>query len=274
MLAQCFLFGAVAFSQTFYLPLFFQNARRFSPLKSAALMLPLTAAQMMSSLVAGQYISRFERYGEVIWLGFGLWAVGLGLTCLFDLDTPVYAMAIILVIQGIGIGSVFQPVMTALQAHCSKPHRAIIISNRNFIRSLGGAVGLAVSAAVLQNSLTRAMPKEFKYLQLSSYDTPDFTTLKPEQIRLIVQAYATASRTVFIMNTPFMVVCLLLCVFIRDRGLQRPDEVKEDIELNERSDSRAERGSVRTLVDSDTDLENNARGKQDAVTTPTPPLPR
>jgi MFS family permease len=274
MLAQCFLFGAVAFSQTFYLPLFFQNARRFSPLKSAALMLPLTAAQMLSSLVAGQYISRFERYGEVIWLGFGLWAVGVGLTCLFNIDTPIYAIIIILVIQGIGIGSVFQPVMTALQAHCLKSHRAIVISNRNFIRSLGGAVGLAVSAAALQNSLTNAMPKEFKYLQLSSYDTPDFTTLNPEQIRLIVQAYASASRTVFIMNTPFMVVCLLLCVFIRDRGLQRPDEVQEELELSDRPDSRTGRDSIRTLVGGNTNLEKSTQGKQDGVITQTTSLPQ
>ena len=252
MLAQNFLFGVVAFSQTFYLPLFFQNARRLSPLTAATLMLPLTGAQMLSSLAAGQYISRRERYGEVIWLGFSLWTLGVGLTCMFDLDIPLYAIEIILLIQGIGIGSVFQPVMVALQAHCSKAHRAVIISNRNFIRSLGGAVGLAISAAALQNSLTRAMPHEFKSLQLSSYDTPDFTTLSEAQIRQIVQAYATASRTVFIMNLPFMVLCLLGCFLIRDRGLKRPDEVpvQADVELGDRSDSSndAKKDSMNALV--------------------------
>ncbi|CAN9480120.1 unnamed protein product [Alternaria alternata] len=76
MLLQNFLFGVVAYSQTYYLPLFFQNARRLSPLISASLMLPLTASQMISSILSGQYISRFERYGEVIWLGFFLWTLG------------------------------------------------------------------------------------------------------------------------------------------------------------------------------------------------------
>ena len=237
MLLQNFLFGVVAYSQTYYLPLFFQNARRLSPLISACLMLPLTASQMISSIISGQYISRFERYGEVIWLGFFLWTLGVGLTCMLNLYTPIWTIVIILFVQGLGIGAVFQPVLVALQAHCAKAQRAVVISNRNFIRSLGGAVGLAVSAAALQNTLHKVMPAEFHSLALSSYDTPDFASLNPKQIAQILQAYATASRTVFIMNVPFMGLCLLGCFFIKDRGLQRPDEVMEDVEMKKRRDS-------------------------------------
>lgn len=236
MLLQNFLFGVVAYSQTYYLPLFFQNARLLAPLMSASLMLPMTASQMVSSILSGQYISRRERYGEVIWLGFFLWTLGVGLTCMFNLSTPIWAMVVILVVQGLGIGAVFQPTLVAIQAHCTKAQRAVVISNRNFIRSLGGAVGLAISAAALQNSLHSAMPAEFRSLSLSSYDTADFNSLSPRQILQILQAYATASRTVFIVNVPFMGLCLLGCFFIEDRGLQRPDEVGEDVQLKERHD--------------------------------------
>ncbi|KAL1796684.1 hypothetical protein ACET3X_005224 [Alternaria dauci] len=249
MLLQNFLFGVVAYSQTYYLPLFFQNARRLSPLITASLMLPLTASQMISSILSGRYISHFERYGEVIWGGFFLWTLGVGLTCMFNLDTPIWAIAIILFVQGLGIGAVFQPVLVALQAHCTKAQRAVVISNRNFIRSLGGAVGLAISAAALQNSLHRAMPKEFHSLALSSYDTPDFASLNPKQVVQILQAYATASRTVFILNVPFMGLCLLGCLFIKDRGLQRPDEVTEKVEVKKRQDSGS--GLVETGDDQD-----------------------
>lgn len=234
MLFQNFLFGIVAYSQTYYLPLFFQNARRLSPITSATLMLPISCSQMLSSILAGQYISRRERYGEVIWLGLFLWTLGVGLTCMFSLDTPLYAIVIILFVQGTGIGAVFQPVLIALQAHCTKAQRAIVISNRNFIRSLGGAIGLAISAAALQSSLHKAMPLEFHKLALSAYDTPDFEMLDHRQIRQILQAYATASRTIFIMNVPFMVLCLLGCVFIKDRGLERPGEASEVVELSDR----------------------------------------
>jgi hypothetical protein len=33
-----------------------------------------------------------------------------------------------------------------------------------------------------------------------------------------------AIRTVFIVSTPMMGLCLALCLFIKDRGLQRPEE--------------------------------------------------
>jgi len=89
-------------------------------------------------------------------------------------------------------------------------------------------VGLAISAATLQNSLKKAMPPEFAPLALSSYNVPDFDALSasPTQIRDILQAYADASRTVFIMNVPFMALCLVGCLLIKDQGLQRPDEVQ------------------------------------------------
>jgi MFS family permease len=227
MLLQNLFFGIVYYSQLYYLPLFFQNARGMSPLKSAALLLPITCAQMMASIFSGQYISRRERYGEVIWSGFALWTLGVGLTCSFDLDTPIGAIIAILFVQGVGVGFIFQPTLVALQAHCTKAHRAVVISNRNFLRSLGGAVGLAISAATLQTSLKKAMPLEFASLASSSYNAPNFDALRatPAQIHDILQAYAHASRTVFIMNVPFMGVCLLGCLLIKDHGLQRPDEV-------------------------------------------------
>ncbi|KAG9942356.1 MFS general substrate transporter, partial [Aureobasidium melanogenum] len=228
LLLQNFLFGIVYYSQLYYLPLFFQNARKMSAITSAALVLPITAAQMIFSILSGQYISRRERYGEVIWTGFFLWTLGVGLICIFDLGTPIAAIVVILLIQGAGVGLIFQPTLVALQAHCSKEQRAVVISNRNFLRSLGGAVGLAISAAALQNSLKKAMPPEFSAF-LSSYDTPDFEALgaSPEQIEAVLQAYATASRTVFIMNAPFMGLCLIGCILIKDRGLQRPNEVQQ-----------------------------------------------
>ncbi|KAF1915100.1 major facilitator superfamily domain-containing protein [Ampelomyces quisqualis] len=238
MLLQNLFFGIVYYSQLYYLPLFFQNARGMSPLISAALVLPITCAQMLASIISGQYISRKERYGEVIWSGFFLWTLGVGLTCIFDLDTSVVAIVVILLVQGTGVGFIFQPTLVALQAHCTKAQRAVVISNRNFLRSLGGAVGLAISAATLQNSLKKAMPAKFASLASSSYNIPNFNTLgaSPVEVREILQAYAHASRAVFIMSVPFMALCLLGCLLIKDHGLQRPD----DIQVIESSNSQKE----------------------------------
>lgn len=243
LLVQNLLFGIVYYSQLYYLPLFFQNALQLSPLVSAALILPIPAAQMTFSIASGQFISRFERYGIVIWAGFFLWTVGAALTTLFTRSFPIAGMAVILACQGAGVGfvsmtsivwvwraltlwtQVFQPTLVALQAHCTKAQRAVVISNRNFLRSTGGAVGLAASAVLLQNRLKASLPVGFEYLALSTYSTPNFAGVSLVQKNAVLEAYAKASRSVFIFNVPFMALCLLGCVVVKDRGLQRPDEV-------------------------------------------------
>jgi MFS family permease len=236
LLLQNLFLGIVFYSQTYYLPLYFQNARQMSPIMAATLLLPLQCAQMTASVVSGQYISRRERYGEVIWSGFFLWTLGVGLTCMFDLETSNGAIVGTLLIQGSGVGFIFQPTLVALQAHCTKAQRAVVISNRNFLRSLGGAIGLAISATTLQNSLKKAMPVEFASLASFTYNVPDFDTLgaSPAQVRSILEAYAKASRTVFIMNVPFMALCLVGCLLIKDHGLSRPDEALETASKDEK----------------------------------------
>lgn len=231
MLMQNLLFGIVYYSQLYYLPLFFQNAHQLTPLNSAVQLLPLTGAQMIASIGSGRYISWRERYIEVVLMGFSFWALGVGLTCLFDNDTPQYGMALALLVEGIGIGCIFQPTIIALQAHCTRAQRAIIISNRNFIRALGGSIGLAISAMIMQNKLKQHMPAEFVALSQMAYHTPDLNQMgaTPAQKAEILLAYAQASRAVFIMNVPLIGLCLVGCLLIKDRGLQRPDEVDSDI---------------------------------------------
>lgn len=75
LLLQSFLLGAVYQSNLYYLPLYYQNARGWSPIVSAALTAPMVACQSIASISSGQYISRLKRYGEIIWAGFGLWTL-------------------------------------------------------------------------------------------------------------------------------------------------------------------------------------------------------
>jgi MFS family permease len=72
---QSFLLGAVYQAYLYYLPLYYQNARGWSPIVSAALTSPMVACQAIASICSGQYISRLKRYGEIIWMGFGLWTL-------------------------------------------------------------------------------------------------------------------------------------------------------------------------------------------------------
>lgn len=146
----------------------------------------------------------------------------------FDRTTSPAVIAVTVGIAGIGIGSTFQPTMIACQAHCTKSQRAVVISDRNFFRCLGGACGLAVSAAVLQAVLRSHLPEAYKSLAHSTYSLPSRETISDAEWSTIIDAYAAASRAVFILQVPLIGACFLLCVFVRDRGLERPKDPDEE----------------------------------------------
>lgn len=146
--------------------------------------------------------------------------------CIWSADTNFGIIIIAQVFVGIGAGNVFQPCLIALQAHSPKALRAVVISNRNFLRALGGAVGLACSSQIMQSALNKALPTDLQPLVQSSYDLPQGLTAA--QLVEMQGAYAQASRSVFVYMTPVIGLCLILCVFIRDRGLSRKEERQQN----------------------------------------------
>ncbi|KAF4416151.1 tetracycline efflux (otrb) [Fusarium acutatum] len=216
MLAQNFLLGAVYQSYLYYVPLYLQNPHQYSAMKSAAIYTPLVAAQMIASVGSGQYISHRLRYGEVLIFGFVLWTLGAGLALLLTRHSSIAVIAVILGVVGMGVGCIFQPTLIALQAHSPKSRRAVIISNRNFYRCIGGACGLAISAAVLQAQLRATLPAEYKDLASSTYVLPE----SMRKVPAVLDAYMSASHSVFILQVPLIGLCLLGTAFIRDRGLE------------------------------------------------------
>jgi hypothetical protein len=85
---------------------------------------------------------------------------------------------------------------------------------------MGGACGLAFSAAVLQSRLSATLPAEYKSLASSTYVLPDSMREKPG----VLDAYMSASHSVFVLQVPLIGICLLGTALIRDRGL---DPVKD-----------------------------------------------
>lgn len=224
----------------YYVPLYLQNAHQYSPIISAAIFAPLAGIQAVMSALSGLVITRLKNYGQVIRFGFAMWTLyvanalltdesthgqssGAGLTLLFNTHTNPGILVICLLVAGIGVGCVFQPMLVALQAHSTKARRAVIISNRNFNRSAGGACGLAISAAVLQARLRARLPVEYAGLADSPYALPDVGGTVPGAV---VDAYMAASHLVFVVQVPLIGLSFLGSLFVEDRGLAPIDEME------------------------------------------------
>lgn len=235
MMVQSFLVGTVYYSYIYFLPLYFQNVRGKTPLMSAVLQLPLVIIQSTVSTSAGYYISRRNRYIEVIWFGFGIWTLGAGLLILANDTIHIGLTSFFLMIVGCGTGCTFQPTLVALQAHCPKSQRAVVTSNRNFLRQGGAAVGLAVSSAIMANVLKSSFPKRLEALGENSFAIPTLANYSAEDQAIIKAAYTAASRAVFIWCTPLVGICFLLTIFIKDHGLIRKEEREQESPPQDRS---------------------------------------
>lgn len=224
MMAQSMALGTAYQSYLYFLPLYLQNVRGKSPLISACLQLPLVCSQSLASVSAGLYISKFNRYGEVIWAGFSFWTLGAGLFTMAGKDTSLGLIALFEIFIGIATGFTFQPTLVALQAHCPKAQRAVATTNRNFLRSSGGAVGLAVSSAILANVLKASLPERLQYVSQRTFAIPNLSEFSVADRNAIVDAYANGSRAVFIWCVPVAGIALLLSALIKDKGLIRKEE--------------------------------------------------
>lgn len=131
--------------------------------------------------------------------------------------------------------------LVALQAHSTKARRAVIISNRNFNRSAGGACGLAISAAVLQARLRATLPVQYASLADSPYALPNVGGTVPGAV---VDAYMAASHLVFVVQVPLIGLCFLGSLFVKDRGLAPIDE-KQAIDTLRQTDTSGDVAEVR-----------------------------
>lgn len=81
-----------------------------------------------------------------------------GLVSILDENSPFAQVYGFTVIGGIGLGFMFSSAIIALQACADHEDIAITTGLGNFSRILGGALGVAISSAILNSSLTQDLP--------------------------------------------------------------------------------------------------------------------
>lgn len=81
-----------------------------------------------------------------------------------------------------------------------------------------------MSSAILANVLKGSLPERLASVADSTFAAPDLSTFSAADADIIANAYADASRAVFIWCCPLAGIAFLLNVFIKDKGLVRKEE--------------------------------------------------
>lgn len=229
LLSQNFFFGICYYSAIYYYPYYFELIREKSATLTSCYFLAMVIPQSLSSVCGGQIISRTKHYWFVLWFGYGLWLIALGLTNLWTVNNKRGINIITLILNGMGVGCIFQPTLVAAQAHSFKKDRATVISTRNVLRSFGGAIGLAISSTIIVNSFGKNLSTNgYKYftddeiitLKRMIYSKLDFTQYSTEQVIFLKDSYMQSLRYVFYVWIGCIALCFLSNIPIKDRGLQ------------------------------------------------------
>ncbi|EXJ70785.1 uncharacterized protein A1O5_05775 [Cladophialophora psammophila CBS 110553] len=234
LFSQNFLFGFVWQADLYFLPIYYQDVRGFAPLKSAYLSLPLLLAQSLGGVLSAPAMTFTERYMPVLWLGFVLWTVGAGLKLLFSRTTAIGVYVVAALVEGAGVGFVFQPSLVALQALSTKADVAVTTSTRNWIRALGSAVGVAVSTAVQYAVTISSLPSDLPPDIASAVKAGTWTADGgvPAWKNAVLDAKMRGINRVFVTFLPLIGLCLVGCLWIRDVPLRGDDE--DDKQTNQK----------------------------------------
>lgn len=109
LIAINILIGWVYWGNLFYIPLYLQVVRGWSPSMAGSLILPLVIAHGTTSGLSGLIMSMTGRYTSVISGGAAIWAIGACVKVTYGQDTPVWIILCTGILEGIGVGCSPQP---------------------------------------------------------------------------------------------------------------------------------------------------------------------
>ncbi|KAJ4352112.1 uncharacterized protein N0V89_007458 [Didymosphaeria variabile] len=144
---------------TYYIPIFFQALKEFSPTKSGVATIPFILSLVVGTILAGGLVQRIGYPAPFMMIGAVIFSVGVGLVTTWPVGVnhSVWISYQVLIGFGVGIG-MQQPSMNA-QIVLSKEDNATGISLMMFAQNFGGAIFLSVAQSVFTDELGRQLTK-------------------------------------------------------------------------------------------------------------------
>ncbi|BDU08001.1 MFS transporter [Nocardia cyriacigeorgica] len=216
--------GVGMFGATTFLGQYFQTARGYSPTVAGMLTIPMVAGMLIASVGSGQLITRFGKWKGFVVGGALVLVAGFGLLSTLDHATNLWLVAVYITIVGLGVGSLMQNLVLAVQNTVSVHNIGAASSAVAFFRTFGGAIGVSVLGSVLATRVSDLSAEGFAKLGLhpssSGGSNLDLGAL-PEPIATIVRtAYGDATGRIFLIAAFATVVALVATLLLPNRPLR------------------------------------------------------
>ena len=147
-----FLLGASIFGAMFLMPLYYQIVRGQDALHAGLLMAPQGLGAMLAMPMAGRITDKVGAY-KIVPVGVITVIVGTVVYTQVAADTSYVLLAVALFIRGLGLGMSMMPAMTAAYQTLQPADVPKATTMINILRQVGGSLGTAVLAVILQRSI-------------------------------------------------------------------------------------------------------------------------
>ena len=154
--ATVFMVGGALFGAMIILPLYYQVARGESALTAGLLMAPQGFGAALAMPLAGRLTDKVGG-GRVAVVGLLILIAGTIPFAFLEADTSYTLLALLLVLRGLGIGASMMPSMAAAYAALDSSAVPRATSALNVMQRIGGSLGTALLAVVLQGQIANEL---------------------------------------------------------------------------------------------------------------------
>jgi EmrB/QacA subfamily drug resistance transporter len=222
--------GVVMYGALTYLPLYLQIVKDRAPTVAGLLTLPMVVTMVGSSAIVGRRMSSRGRYKRYPLTGMVLSAAGMLLLSRLGAASPLLFVGAAMALVGMGIGMIGQVLIVACQNEARREDIGVVSATTSFLRSLGGALGVALLGGILAAQLSSTVPAQLQARHLTGASslpldkllgTPAAVAHLPAAVRgAVVDGMAQSLDVVFLAMVPLCALGVLLVALLRERPLR------------------------------------------------------
>lgn len=272
-----FLHGIVLWCLLYYLPLYYEAVKGYSPIVTGIAIFPETFTVAPAAIVAGIVIEKTGRYRPCLQLGLLLATIGCGILYLMKPGTSIPGYIFLNIVSGLGLGLVFPSETIAVQASAPAADAAFAMGFFSLFRAFGQGVGVAIGGVVFQNEMKRRLKNSALFADRASELSADASGLvqiikqmkdhSAEKTELI-KAYSDSLGIVWVVICALAGVAFIASLFLKEYELNQVQETEQGFIGDKRGnvqDEEVERGrsrEARAILD-----EKRAKSENSASTT-------
>ena len=208
--------GAIGIGLSNYFALYFQSAVGLTPTNAGLMFIPLTVGIAGGSILAGRIMSKTGRY-KIFAVISGVSAViALTTIAFLPLTAPLWAIAPLLLMNGLGIGVAQQVPVLGVQNAADKRDTGAATGVVTLTRMGGASIGISVYGAILAASVAHLATPIPGVSNIEKLTPKDVSELPEATQQLIATVYHSAFHPLFLTGAGIGLLALICAVSLKN----------------------------------------------------------